>query len=271
MPFVLFYFLVFFLITKSTASIHFSDQDICQIVAMEAEEAFNFPTGILSSIAEVESGRKTSNGDYKPWPWTINDNGKGLFFENRQSAGKYISNQNELNNTQMDIGCMQISVKWHADAFSSTESMLDPHTNIAYAAIFLEELYQTHGNWELAIKYYHSAEKEKNEPYLQKVNAVWKNQPQPTVEPATASASIIGSDKLNQTATINIDDKGVEIARPISALAFGFEKETGPSFTASQEKSETKPSEHFTKSQPHLASEWRKIVFFRELFALDKN
>ena len=267
----------FFLVPNLMASSHFPDQDVCQIIATEAEETFDLPSGILSSIAQVESGRKTTNGDYRAWPWTINDNGKGLFFDNRQSANKYISKQKELNNINTDIGCMQISVKWHAHAFSSTESMLDPYTNIAYAAIFLEELYQTHGNWELAIKYYHSAEKEKNEPYLQKVNAVWKNHPQPILEPATASASIIAleNEKGNKATNVTAASESNMIAEAKtvgtdlsnSRLAMSLATRKDADFLENEKNKKSKPSKIFTQTQPYLASEWQKVVYFRKLFA----
>ena len=195
---------LFLLSSKLHASTHFSDLNVCETVAVEAENAFNLPSGILTSIARVESGRKTDTGVYRAWPWTVNDNGKGLFFDTRKSAVDYIIKQKEFDNTHIDIGCMQISVKWHSHAFSSPESMLDPYTNIAYAAVFLEELYQTHGDWELAIKYYHSADTKKNIPYLQKVNAVWKGQPQPLVEPTTASSSIKISESLIKPEKVSI-------------------------------------------------------------------
>ncbi len=275
--FLLFAFFSFFLVPRLMASTHYPDQDVCEIVTKEAEEAFDLPSGILSSIAQVESGRKTKNGDYKAWPWTINDNGKGLFFDNRQSANKYISKQKKLNNTQIDIGCMQISVKWHAQSFSSPESMLDPHANIAYAAIFLEELYQTHGNWELAIKYYHSAEKDKNEPYLQKVNAVWKDAPQPFIEPATASASIIAVENEKQDEPTNaISESKTNVINKAKTVSFetsnpkpimGLANRKDSNLIASQEKQESKPSERFTQTQPYLANEWQKVVHFRRLFA----
>ena len=272
----LFTFFSFFIIAESIASADVPDHDICHIVATEAEEAFSLPNGILSSIAQVESGRKTMNGDYRSWPWTINDKGKGIFFDNRKAANKYIIKQNEIGNTNIDIGCMQISVKWHAHAFSSTESMLDPYTNIAYAAIFLEELYKTHANWELAIKYYHSAETKKNEPYLQKVNAVWKNHPQPSVEPTTASASFIALENSKRPETINNDPKTpndltdstrekTEVSN--SALATGSLIETDGILIKSPDRDESKPPENFTIAQPYLAAEWKKVTHFRRLFA----
>ena len=265
--------LLFLLSSKLHASTHFSDLNVCETVALEAENAFNLPSGILTSIARVESGRKTDTGVYRAWPWTINDNGKGLFFDTRESAVDYIIKQKEFDNTHIDIGCMQISVKWHSHAFSSPESMLDPYTNIAYAAVFLEELYQTHGDWELAIKYYHSADTKKNIPYLQKVNAVWKGQPQPLVEPTTASSSIKISESLIKPEKVSIgptsypnitesDEEGLTNSK--LAMSLIHEKET--KLTKSQKLRPSQPPESFITSQPYLASEWEKVIHFRELF-----
>ena len=259
--------------SKLHASTHFSDLNVCETVAVEAEDAFNLPNGILTSIARVESGRKTDTGVYRAWPWTINDNGKGLFFDTRESAVDYIIKQKEFGNTHIDIGCMQISVKWHSHAFSSPESMLDPYTNIAYAAVFLEELYQTHGDWELAIKYYHSADTKKNIPYLQKVNAVWKGQPQPLVEPTTASSSIKISESLIKPEKVSIgptsypnitqsDEKGLTNSK--LAMSLIHKKET--KLIKSQKLRPSQPPESFITSQPYLASEWEKVIHFRELF-----
>ena len=265
--------LLFLLSSKLHASTHFSDLNVCETVALEAENAFNLPSGILTSIAKVESGRKTGTGVYRAWPWTINDNGKGLFFDTRKSAVDYIIKQKEFDNTHIDIGCMQISVKWHSHAFSSPESMLDPYTNIAYAAVFLEELYQTHGDWELAIKYYHSADTKKNIPYLQKVNAVWKDQPQPIVEPTTASSSIKISESLIKPEKVSIgptsypnitesDEKGLTNSK--LAMSLIHKKET--KLIKSKKLEPSQPPESFITSQPYLASEWEKVIHFRELF-----
>ena len=271
--------------SKSNASTDATAENSCEAVASEAEEAFSLPEGILSAIARVESGRQMQDGGYKAWPWTINDNGKGLFFDTRQSAIDYINKQEELNNTGIDIGCMQISVKWHANAFSSHASMLDPYTNIAYAAIFLEELYQNHGEWDLAIKHYHSADTQKNVPYLQKVNAVWKNQAEPATQPSTASASYETADQLrnnsnpendysdasNPSFKITYTDDTPETMMPSVEIGSKIAEET--IFAASEEiaqsHSDKQPTEKFAQTQPYLAREWEKVIHFRKLFSAE--
>ena len=287
-PFV-YWVMVFIAMMSLLASMHAaadipaSDQEICETVSSEAERAFSLPAGILRSIAQVESGRKTTNGNYRSWPWTINDNGKGLFFDTRQSAVNYIKKQTELDNSGIDIGCMQISVKWHSEAFSSPESIIDPYTNIAYAAMFLEELYQTHGEWDLAIKHYHSADSRKNVPYLQKVNAVWKNQPEPLMQPFTASTSFKAAAQMIDASADNASSlQEARISKDSDARLQTFYASDSPkeirsapnqqpqissSITEHQDPSLSKPTDKFVQTQPHLAKQWDKVVHFRKLFS----
>ena len=283
--FILLFLVISAIYSKSNASTDATAESSCEVVTSEAEEAFSLPEGILTAIARVESGRKMQDGVYRAWPWTINDNGKGLFFDTRQSAIDYINKQKELNNLAIDIGCMQISVKWHAHAFSSHASMLDPYTNIAYAAIFLEELYQNHGEWDLAIKHYHSAETQKNVPYLQKVNAVWKNQAEPTTQPSTASASYETGDQLRNnsnpetdywdapTQSFKITDTGEILETMTPSVEIGPTIAEDIIFSASEEiaqkHSDKQPSEKFAQTQPYLAKEWQKVLHFRKLFSAE--
>ena len=73
----------------------------------------------------------------------------------------------------MDVGCMQISLKWHSNQFSSLEEAFDPKFNINYAAVFLKKLFNDHGDWNQAIKHYHSADPNKNIKYHEKVLSAW--------------------------------------------------------------------------------------------------
>ena len=73
----------------------------------------------------------------------------------------------------IDVGCMQINYRWHGKAFESIEQMIDPAYNVPYAARFLKVLYERHGDWEKAIRYYHSGNSKYNRSYLARVKKVW--------------------------------------------------------------------------------------------------
>jgi soluble lytic murein transglycosylase-like protein len=51
---------------------------------------------------------------------------------------------------------MQINHYFHASAFPSVGAMLDPATNVDYAARFLKQLRAREGNWTMAVARYHA-------------------------------------------------------------------------------------------------------------------
>ena len=78
--------------------------------------------------------------------------------------------------TNIDVGCMQINLFYHPDAFASLEEAFDPAANVAYAARFLKERFGLTRSWPQAAALYHSASPEKNRPYRDKVLTLWKQE-----------------------------------------------------------------------------------------------
>tara|TARA_A100001011_G_C14236573_1_gene811284 strand:- start:493 stop:1392 length:900 start_codon:yes stop_codon:yes gene_type:complete len=148
----------------------------CEYIANLIENDSNLPKHLLSSISRVEAGRKLSSGEVKGWPWAINHAGKGLYFETKKGALKYLKNAVNNGSKNIDVGCMQLNYRWHKGAFSSLEEMFDPEKNVQYAAEFVKELFDRHKNWEDVIKHYHSNKKKFNIPYYKKVAKVWDEQ-----------------------------------------------------------------------------------------------
>ena len=147
----------------------------CTTLARLAESAHGLPDGILQSISSVEASRIQPDGTYKAWPWTLNDAGKGLFFDSANEVLTYLEAHMSHPDKSIDVGCMQINTKWHGAYFETFEEMLDPKSNIAYAAVFLSDLYHAHGTWEDAIRHYHSNTASRNGPYLERVLATWSS------------------------------------------------------------------------------------------------
>ena len=163
----------------STASLS-SDYTVCEEIAKKVEYKRGLPENILTSIALVEAGRKYTNGEIMSWPWSLNHAGTSLFFDNKSDALKYLKQNISKTFKNIDVGCMQVNVKWHSKNFDSFENMLDPLKNIQYAASFLADLKRKHGSWEKAIKYYHSSTTKLNVKYYAKVSAVWNAKQRPT-------------------------------------------------------------------------------------------
>ena len=128
---------------------------LCDRAAEIAAAETGVPLSVLLAIARAETGRRRQ-GLLAPWPWTVNMEGAGRWFETSAEALAYVEKSRANGSRSFDIGCFQINHLWHGDAFSSVEAMFDPVTNARYAAQFLETLYRDTGSWTTAAGYYHS-------------------------------------------------------------------------------------------------------------------
>ncbi|MSO74873.1 MAG: lytic transglycosylase domain-containing protein [Alphaproteobacteria bacterium] len=76
--------------------------------------------------------------------------------------------------SSIDVGCMQVNLAYHGDAFDRIEDALDPIKNVAYAAHLLTTLKEQHGSWSATVAAYHSSKPERATPYCQKVAETWQ-------------------------------------------------------------------------------------------------
>ena len=168
LKFIFFSLIIFFTVipNKSYAS------NICLSYASRYNEINGFPKNLLSAIASVESGKNLNRAQsFKtPWPWTINTGGKGYFFKTRSSAIKKVKYLLKKGVRNIDVGCMQVNLHYHPNAFRNLKEAFNPNTNVRYAANFLKKLHKNKGNWNDAIGSYHSGQKDRKKKYLNKVN-----------------------------------------------------------------------------------------------------
>ncbi|MEZ5666875.1 MAG: lytic transglycosylase domain-containing protein [Alphaproteobacteria bacterium] len=148
--------------------------ETCAQAAAEAEARYGLPGGLLTAIATVESGR------YDPalqanlaWPWTINAEGAGAHFDSKAEAIAAVEAERAAGKTSIDVGCMQINLHWHPDAFVDLDDAFDPALNADYAARLLTRLLAQHGDWPTAIGYYHSPTDWRQADYQAKVADAW--------------------------------------------------------------------------------------------------
>ena len=172
-----FIFISFFLfIIKDTYAATPKKNKSCEKVIETIEDLTDIPKNLLLSIGKSESGRILKSNKHVIWPWTVNHAGKSLFFDTKKQMKKYVLENVEKKDFNLDVGCMQINLKWHKNNFKKISDMLAIEPNVSYAASFLLQLKNKHGSWNKAIKHYHSSDPNKNKPYLIKVNKFWKNQ-----------------------------------------------------------------------------------------------
>jgi hypothetical protein len=150
------------------------DGAACRQAVAAAERAHGIPAHLLAAIARVESGRRDPvSGAVDPWPWTINADGQGSFYDNKaQAVAAALALQPRVTHS-IDVGCMQISLTHHPHAFVSMDQAFDPAANADYGARYLLELYQRTGSWMQAVALYHSATPALGQAYMAKVQAAW--------------------------------------------------------------------------------------------------
>lgn len=152
--------------------------------AVLAAEA-GLPSGILMALGFTEAGRKVAGGA-TIWPWTVNVEGEGHFFASKAEAIAFVREQQALGRRSIDVGCMQINLRWHPEAFASLDEAFDPARNVAYAARFLRELRAAvpepgMAGWMQAVGLYHSAVEAHAGPYRAQVDRYWQKLADPLV------------------------------------------------------------------------------------------
>jgi len=156
--------LLWFTLAPETARADLSE--ICDHAAVQAAKATGVPISVLKAISLNETGRKR-DGAFRPWPWTVNMEGKGAWFETEDEARAFVYDHFKRGAVSFDVGCFQINYKWHHEAFTSIEQMFEPLANALYAAEFLQSLYAEKGTWSGAAGAYHS----RNAKYADKYTA----------------------------------------------------------------------------------------------------
>lgn len=163
----------FLILAKEAFADNIDKLKLCENTIESVELQTDIPKGLLLGIGKAEAIRKINN-KYIIWPWTINHAGKSLFFDNKEQMKNYVFKNLKRKDFNIDVGCMQINIKWHKNNFKKISDMFEVNPNISYAASFIKQLKNKHGSWDKAIKHYHSSDPKKNNPYLIKVNSFWK-------------------------------------------------------------------------------------------------
>jgi soluble lytic murein transglycosylase-like protein len=140
---------------------------------LAAEEEFGIPRHLLLAIGRAETGRRhPATGRIEPWPWAVNVEGVGYYLASREEAVAFVVAARRAGRS-IDIGCLQVNLSHHPQAFADLAEGFDPVANARYAARFLRALHDRLGGWLPAIGAYHSATEGRAEPYRARVLAHW--------------------------------------------------------------------------------------------------
>ncbi len=150
---------------------YMDDALVCRNAALKYEQEYQIKEHLLTTISNVETGRwNKEKKQTLGWPWTINAQGKGRFFKTKAEAVRAVKELQAKGVKSIDVGCMQINLKFHGHHFASVEEALDPYKNVEYGAKFLKRLYKAKGNdWFKAAMAYHSNVRKKALRYKKKL------------------------------------------------------------------------------------------------------
>ena len=138
------------------------------------EARFGLPDQVVAAVAIAESGRTQAGGHRIAWPWTINADGQGYFFDSKAEAIRHAQQFKRAGARNLDVGCMQISLRAHPNAFASLDEAFDPAANTRYGASFLKQLAAETGSWPQAIGSYHSRTPDLLIEYRDRVLGIWR-------------------------------------------------------------------------------------------------
>ena len=133
----------------------------CVSSLVQAAARHGVPPDLMLALGHAESGWKA---------FAINSAGDSHFPETAAAAVALVESEQARGIVSIDVGCGQINLRWHADAFGNLEEAFDPERNAEYAAGFLAELKAAHGDWQTAVAHYHSSDPDAQRAYLERVN-----------------------------------------------------------------------------------------------------
>lgn len=149
---------------------------LCPLAIVKQEQKSAIPPFLLHAISLIESGRLAPDKTVRAWPWTVMAQGKGRYYKTKREAVNAVKRLKKQGVRNIDVGCMQVNLKYHPKAFKNLEEAFDPYKNTAYSAKFLTDLRRDYNSWTKAVGYYHSREHIRSKGYRNKVLKAWRKE-----------------------------------------------------------------------------------------------
>lgn len=131
---------------------------------------------LLYSIAMAESGATKSKGYAAPHPLAIRASNKAYYPANKKEAESILNSLLGEGKRNIDVGLMQVNIRWHGSKVQSPVDLLDADTNLAVASqILLTAMRSSPGDIAVAIGRYHNwKDLERAQRYSQRVLRLYK-------------------------------------------------------------------------------------------------
>jgi tetratricopeptide (TPR) repeat protein len=100
--------------------------------------------------------------------------GQGHYFETPEDAEREARKRLAAGDALIDVGCLQVDLYHHPDAFRTVADAFDPRENADYAAGYLARLAREHGSWLEAVAAYNAGRPADGVDYLARVLYLWR-------------------------------------------------------------------------------------------------
>lgn len=143
----------------------------------KAGKRYGLDPALVYAVALAESASGRGGGAISPWPWTLRGPNTPFYGMSKQETETRLALLQQQYGSSIDVGLMQINLRWHGDSASSAADLLDPETNIMKGAKVLAKAIQSASNdLELGIGRYHSwASEVRARNYGSRVLAIYRN------------------------------------------------------------------------------------------------
>ena len=149
----------------------------CKKATEATEREHRLPKRLLNAISLAETGRwHKPSREIIAWPWTVYSEGRGRYLPNKEAAIAEVKMLKAKGVKNIDVGCMQVNLYWHPDAFENLDAAFDPMTNASYAGSLLKKLRDQSRSWTVAVAHYHSQTQKYYVPYRKKVLKIWQTE-----------------------------------------------------------------------------------------------
>ena len=149
--------------------------DVCGPIADQMERAEDIPLGLLRAVALAESRRwQVGEGFSRAWPWTVRSGPDSFHLPSKEAALGKVRELLAAGRSNIDVGCMQIDLGYHAKAFASLGEAFDPVSNVPYGARLLKQLRERTRSWAGATGRYHNADWDRGQAYRARVYRLWR-------------------------------------------------------------------------------------------------
>jgi len=143
----------------------------------KAAKAYDLDPLLVYSVALAESASGRRNGSISPWPWTLRISGLPFYAKSKEQAKAKLAEFQKYYGPAIDVGLMQINIRWNGHRVASPFELLNIETNVMVGAQILSEAIKSSPNdLALGVGRYHSwGDKPRARNYGSRVLAIYRN------------------------------------------------------------------------------------------------